>query len=244
MRNVAEAIVERWRLPDRGIWENRDGDRHFFHSKAMCWLGLTRASRLASEALGLHSESTRWAAVARAIRENYLERGWNQAQGAYAQSYDSKTLDAAVLRVALFDVLDPADPKFLSTLEILRWQLAAPADPDLFYRYRAPDGIAGQEGAFVSCAFWVADCDALAGRREQAEQHFARLLTRGNDLGLFAEEINPADGSGLGNFPQGFTHMSIVNGLVRLAQANAPKDAPASRREVRKPLRLGKDFWR
>ena len=120
------------------------------------------------------------------------------------------------MRVAFFGALDSDDPRLAATLETIRRELGAPEAPDLIYRYHAADGFKGQEGTFISCAFWVASCYGLIGRMEDAMPLFQRLLGRSNDLGLFSEEIDAGDGSALGNFPQGFTHMSIVNGAVHL----------------------------
>ncbi len=224
VRHLAEAVENLWQTKDRGLWEARDGEHHFFHSKAMCWVAMDRASKLAAEALHWPEEAAHWASVARTIREDYLTKGWHPKRQAYTRDYKSAELDAAVLRLPFFEALDANDPRLATTLDTIRRELGAPEARDLIYRYRAKDGFAGQEGTFISCAFWVASCDGMIGRMEQATALFGKLLVRSNDLGLFAEEIDPRDGSALGNFPQAFTHMSIVNGAVRLEQL-APSTA-------------------
>ena len=228
VRNLANCVAEDWRKPDAGIWERRDRPRHFVHSKALCWVALDRAAKLAP-ALGLEADAARWRALAEVVRSEYIARAWNPALNAYAAWYDpdgdracDAPLDAAVLRAGLLGAFDFSDVRFRATIEAIRDRLSA-ADvgaPELIYRYRDADGIVGDEGAFTSCAFWVVTCLALIGRRAESDALRDRLLARGNDLGLFAEEIDPRTGAQLGNVPQAFTHMAIVNGAARLQAAD------------------------
>ena len=211
--NLAERAMVAVDEPDQGIWEFRTAPRHYVHSKGLIWVALDRAVKIA-EALGGFEAAhvRRWQAAQQRVREEYLRRGWNEVKGAYVQSYDSDELDAAVLRIALFDAL-PLDERLERTLDAVHRELG---DGDLVYRYRNPDGMEGEEGTFTVCAFWYASCLGLLGRIGDARDRFARLLDRANDLGLFAEEIDAATGEQRGNFPQGFTHMAVINHLVRL----------------------------
>ena len=219
VRGLVKTIMACWREPDRGIWETRGQEQHFFHSKALCWVGLDRALKLAGR-LGLEAEAAGWTRERDAVRADYLEKGWNAARGAFTQAYDSEEPDAAVLRTVLFGAVEADDPRVEATFRVVTRELGAGPDGELIRRYRpGTDGLPGHEGAFTSCAFWVAGCLALAGRTREAETRFEQLLAHGNDLGLFSEEIDPATGDMLGNFPQGFTHMSIVNGAKRLQDA-------------------------
>lgn len=208
--------------PDRGIWELRSDPLHLQHSKALLWVGLDRAATTA-EALGgvAADEVAGWREAAAALREEYERECWNEARGAWMQSYGSDVLDAAVLRTALFGGIDPSDPRTLSTLDAVERELG---DGDLVYRYRAEDGMEGEEATFTACAFWRVGVMALAGRTDEAAALFGRLLARGNDVGLFAEEIDAATGEQRGNVPQGFTHMCIINHAVRL-QASRDRQA-------------------
>ena len=219
VRGLVAAILACWREPDRGVWETRGPEEHFFHSKALCWVGLDRAVKLADR-LGLQAEAVGWAKERDAVRADYLEKGWNAARGAFTQAYGSPELDAAVLRTVLFGALEATDPRVEATLRVLLRELGTGPAGEQMRRYRpGSDSLPRQEGSFTACGFWVSGCLALAGRAQEAQTRFEQLLAHGNDLGLFSEEVDPATGAMLGNFPQAFTHMSIVNGAKRLQEA-------------------------
>ncbi|MDT7952564.1 MAG: glycoside hydrolase family 15 protein [Acetobacteraceae bacterium] len=212
--NLAERAVAARNEPDQGLWETRVPPQHFVHTKALIWVALDRAVRLAGRLGGIGAEQiARWQWAAGEIRTEYLERGWSEARGSYVQAFDTDVLDASVLRIALFDAL-PVNARLSRTLDAIQAELG---DGDLIYRYRAPDGMQGQEGTFSACAFWFASCLALVGRVDEAHARLRRLLARANDVGLFGEEIDAATGEQRGNFPQGFTHMAVINHSVRLA---------------------------
>jgi GH15 family glucan-1,4-alpha-glucosidase len=213
--NLADCVIANWKKPDRGIWELRTGDQHLLHTKAMCWLALHCAVEIA-QMLGFDADTARWEACRDQIRAEYHERAFDPKQGAFTQGYNISALDASVMRVVLFDAIDAQDPRLQSTLKVIEQKLERNG---LIYRYRADDGFPPGEGAFTVCAFWLAGCEAISGQTKRAKERFDYLLTLGNDLGLYAEEIDPDTKEHLGNFPQGFTHMSIVNGLVRLQQS-------------------------
>ncbi|WP_280137076.1 glycoside hydrolase family 15 protein [Methylobacterium indicum] len=210
--------------PDHGIWELRDETRQILHTKGMLWVALDRAVQIAQEVdVAARERVEEWRRVAAEIRADYHEKGWNARIGAYTQAYGSDDLDAAVLRTVLFGAFEPDSPRVAATLEAVS---AGLGDGDLIYRYRNADGFEHPEATFAACAFWRVGCLALAGRMEEAEPLFARLLARGNDLGLFAEEIDAGTGEQRGNVPQGFTHMAIINHAVRLDRAARHRDAP------------------
>ncbi|MDP4025610.1 glycoside hydrolase family 15 protein [Methylobacterium sp. NEAU 140] len=212
--NLTARAIRHRHDADHGIWELRTGPRQQLHSKAMIWVALTDAARIARNIAGVPPEKIAlWERVAAEIRAEYHEKGWSDAQQAYTGAYGSHHLDAAVLRVALFGALDPSDPRTRSTLAAVERDLGA---GDLIYRYRMEDGLKGDEGAFTACAFWRVGCLALDGRTAEAQAVFERLIARGNDVGLFAEEIDPATGEQRGNTPQGFSHMALINAALRL----------------------------
>ncbi|WP_336486406.1 glycoside hydrolase family 15 protein [Methylobacterium nigriterrae] len=200
--------------PDHGIWELRTERRHLTHTKAMIWVALDNAARIGRNIAGVPpARIAAWERAAAEIREEYLTRAWNPEKQAFAGIYDTDILDAAVLRVVLFGAIDARDPRIEATLAAIERELGA---GDLIYRYRAPDGLDGREATFTPCAFWRVGCLALAGRTAEATAVFERLIARGNDLGLFAEEIDAETGEQRGNTPQGFTHMALINAAIRL----------------------------
>ena len=233
--HLTDHILRARHAPDHGLWEMRTEKRQSLHTKAMLWVGLDRAVQIArsdpKHRLADAATIERWERAAAEIRAEYHARGWNASRGAYTMAYGADELDAAVLRAVLFDAFDPDDPRVARTLERVGAELGA---GDLVYRYRIDDGLEGAEATFTACAFWRVGCLALAGRNGEATALFERLLARGNDLGLFAEEIDAESGEQRGNVPQGFTHMAVINHAVRLAAARdgeTPTDEPDCRAE-------------
>ena len=218
VRNLAVAVEECWIREDRGIWELRAESDHFFHSKGMCWLALDCAAHLVPR-LGLaDADRRRWLAVRDRIAAEVHERCWDGERRAWVAGYGLRELDAAVLRCTLFNANDPADPRLRDTLAAIERDLTV--GPHV-YRYRMDDGLEGDEGSFVACSFWLAGNWALQGRTIDASRRMTELVGCANDLGLLGEEIDPRTGETLGNFPQGFSHMALINGLVRLEEAIA-----------------------
>lgn len=202
---------------DHGIWEVRPERRHFLHTKAMIWVALDRAAKIARRLGGFdEAQLQQWEEARDAVRAEYSARAWSEERGAFMQSYESDILDASVLRVVLFGALDADDPRVASTLGAVTRELGCGDDGALTWRYRAYDGFNGDEGAFLACSFWRVGCLALSGHTRPAKELFERLLARGNDIGLFAEEIDPVSGEQRGNYPQGFTHMAVINHALRL----------------------------
>jgi pentatricopeptide repeat protein len=180
----------------------------------MCWVAVERAIRVARQR-GLPADLVKWMAGRDAIYNQIMEKGWNEERGAFIQSYDSDVLDASNLLMPLVKFIAPTDPRWLSTLDAITEELVSDS---LVYRYNtkaAPDGLEGDEGTFSICSFWYVEALARAGRVDEARLAFEKMLTYGNHVGLFAEEIGPT-GEQLGNFPQAFTHLSLISAAVNL----------------------------
>ena len=212
--NLVEAALAQRGRPDQGLWEMPGPPQVMLHSQAMIWVAVTRAAAIGRR-IG-HPEPSvldGWERVGRELREEFLDRGWNQEAGAYTMAYGGTALDASVLRLVIFEAIDAHDPRLATTLAAIERELGA---GDLLYRYRVDDALQGEEGTFTACAFWRCDVLAMAGRNDEATALFERLLLRGNDLGLFAEEIDPVSGEQRGNFPQAFTHMALIRNALRL----------------------------
>jgi GH15 family glucan-1,4-alpha-glucosidase len=232
LRKVAEHVVQVWEEPDFGIWEMRGPPRHFTYSKVMAWVAMDRAVHLAEE-YGLEGDANLWRQTRRQIREQILEKGYDAQRGAFVQAYGSKELDAANLRIPLMEFLPADDPRVQGTIDRTLEELT---ENGLVYRYRCDDGIPGEEGAFGLCTFWLVDALALGGRVQEAEGIFTRLLGHANHVGLFPEQFDPASGEFLGNFPQAFTHIGLINSALYLAWAKGrplPEHAPIGTPEHR-----------
>ncbi len=212
--NLVEAALAQRGQPDQGLWEMPGPPQVMLHSQAMIWVAVTCAAAIGRR-IG-HPEPEvldDWERIGDELREEFLRRGWNEEAQAYTMAYGSTALDASVLRLVIFKAIDPRDPRLERTLAAIERELGA---GDLLYRYRVDDTLEGDEGTFTACAFWRAGVLAMAGRTGEAAALFERLLTRGNDLGLYAEQIDAASGEQRGNFPQAFTHMALVNNALRL----------------------------
>jgi GH15 family glucan-1,4-alpha-glucosidase len=221
VRHLLANLEERWHEPDEGIWEVRGPRRHFTHSKVMAWVAFDRGLRLIDE-LGREGPTERWRAVRDEIHAEVLERGYDEELGSFVQSYDSKRVDASLLTIPLFGFLPPDDPRVRGTLEAVRRELLVDG---FVRRYRhdeetaAVDGLPPGEGAFFLCSFWFVDNLVLLGELDEAQELFERLLTLRNDLGLLAEEYDPELGRLVGNFPQAFSHIGLVNTALLLDAA-------------------------
>lgn len=204
----------------------RGDPRHFTYSKLMCWVALDRAVALADRT-GESDRVASWCRVCDEIHQSITDRCWSPTLGAYAQSYDSELLDASVLMMLIVGFLEPDDPRARSTVEAIA---AGLTDAHGFvYRYREDDGLEGDEGTFAICTFWLAQCWALLGEIDEARRLFDRMVGCANDLGLLAEEVDPATGAMLGNFPQAFTHIGLVNAAWAIHQAE--QSSAAHRRQ-------------
>lgn len=219
MRTLIEHVCAHWQEPDSGIWEVRGGLRHFVYSKVMCWVALDRGIRAAQQ-LNLEADLPRWMMVRDQIRMDVLAHGYNTALGAFTQSYDDTILDASNLLLPLVGFIPPDDPRMRSTVARIIEQLTD--ENGFVYRYHvedAEDGLNGSEGTFTLCTFWLVDNLAMQGRVAEARSLFERLLTYAGRLGLFSEEIDTVDNTALGNYPQAFTHIALINSANNLKKA-------------------------
>ncbi len=227
LAEVADAALRRWREPDHGIWEIRDEPRHFVHSKLMCWVALDRAVELA-DLLGAEAERvSRWREGREEIRRAILERGWSERTGAFTQTFDGEALDASTLLIPIVGLLPGDDPKVRATVNAIAERLTDRRG--LVYRYRVDDGLAGAEGAFLLCTFWLAHALALGGEPARAREVFGRAAAFANDIGLLSEEVDSATGELLGNFPQAFSHVGLVNAAWAIQQAELGRAAPTTK---------------
>lgn len=217
LRTMVDVTCDRWREPDNGIWEVRGKRQHFTHSKVMAWVAIDRGLRLA-DMLGIEDAPLdRWQDERDAIHHDVLDRGWNDERRTFTQAYGSRGLDASLLRLSLVGFLPGDDPRVLATIDRVIEDLEV-AD-GLVMRYRnehTDDGLTGEEGTFAICAFWLVSALALAGRDEDAKRRLDLLAGRASPLGLYAEELAP-DGSMLGNFPQAFSHLALIQAAVNVA---------------------------
>jgi GH15 family glucan-1,4-alpha-glucosidase len=211
---VVEWVCQNWDQPDEGIWETRGGRKRFTHSRVMCWVAVDRAVRIA-RARSLPADIVRWMAVRDEIYERVMEHGWNEEKQAFVQHEDTDVLDAAVLLMPLVHFIAPDDPRWLSTLDAIGEELVSDS---LVYRYdpaASPDGLDGDEGTFSICTFWYVEALARAGRVHEARLAFEKMLTYANHVGLYSEELG-SSGEALGNFPQAFSHLSLISAAINL----------------------------
>lgn len=215
LQRLADRAAARWQAPDQGIWEVRGGPRHLLYSKLLCWVALDRAIRL-GERGGLAGDLATWRRTREAIRRAILAEGYDAELGAFTQAFGERVLDASAMVMPLVGFLPPTDPRVRSTVERVRERLASGG---LVYRYVTEDGLPGGEATFTLCSFWLVDNLALDGRADEARALFERVVGYANDLGLLSEEIEPASGELLGNYPQGFTHLALIRSALNIAKA-------------------------
>ncbi len=212
IEELLETVVNQWEQPDRGIWEMRGDPQHFVHSKVMCWSALNQGIALARDS-GREAPIARWAEVRDRIHERVTERGYDPKRGIFMQSFDLQYLDAALLLMPRTGFIAYDDPRMLRTVDAIRDAL----DHDgLLKRYDSPDNLAGEEGAFLACSFWLAECLARQDRCDDSQVVFDRACATANDLGLFAEQFDVGSGAMLGNFPQGLTHLAHISAALAL----------------------------
>ncbi len=217
---LADTAARRWQEKDHGIWEVRGEPRHFVYSKLMCWVALDRATALADR-LGATDRVEAWTGTQDQIRQAILSEGWSDRVNAFTQSFGADDLDASNLMLPLVGFLPADDPRVLSTIEVTEDRLTD--GRGLVYRYRADDGLDGDEGAFLLCTFWLAQALAMSGRIDRARAVFERAAAFVNDVGLLAEEVEPGSGELLGNFPQAFSHIGLVNAAWAISEAEAAR---------------------
>src|SRR6516165_3793991 len=211
-------LEKNWDQPDEGIWEVRGPRRHFVHSKVMAWVAFDRACHAVT--LGLPGPGDRWREIRDRIHAQVCDSGYNQARGAFTQAYGSAQLDAAVLLIPEVGFLPPGDPRVVSTVQAIQRDLVSGG---LVRRYQlatgasAVDGLSGSEGAFLACSFWLVTALQLIGQEDQANELFERLLGLRNDVGLLSEEYDPRYQRLVGNIPQAFSHVPLIQAALNLA---------------------------
>jgi GH15 family glucan-1,4-alpha-glucosidase len=213
---AADTAAARWKEKDQGIWEIRGEPRDFLYSKLMCWVALDRAIALADH-LGAKDRVEGWTATRGEIRTAILEHGWSDRAGAYTQAFGSDELDASNLMLAVTGFLPGEDPRMKATIDATAERLTD--ELGLVYRYRAADGLEGEEGTFLLCTFWLAQAQALAGEVDRARQTFERAVAYANDVGLLAEEVDVGGAEMIGNYPQAFSHIGLVNAAWAITEA-------------------------
>ena len=214
LSRIVDWVAEHWDQADEGVGETRGGRQHFTYSRLMSWVAVERAVRIARQR-GLPADIVSWMRVRDEIFEQVMSRAWHPDRGAFVQHYDTDVLDASVLLMPLVKFIAPDDAQWLSTLDAITGSLVSDS---LVYRYNAaasPDGLEGEEGTFSICSFWYVEALARARRLDEARIAFEKMLTYANHLGLYSEEIGPT-GEALGNFPQAFTHLSLISAATNL----------------------------
>jgi pentatricopeptide repeat protein len=215
LSSLVDEAVQVWKRPDQGIWEIRDRPRHFVYSKVMVWTALDRAIRLA-QWYDLGDRLEGWRKARDEIKEVVLEKGFDDGLNSFVQYFGSSVVDAANLRLPVLGFLPFRDPRIQGTIDRTLEDLM---ENGLVYRYRNPDGLMGKEGAFAACTFWLVDALALSGRTEEAWDIFDGMTKHANHVGLFSEQYDPATGEALGNFPQAYSHVALINSAINLAYA-------------------------
>ncbi|MGR4879702.1 glycoside hydrolase family 15 protein [Streptomyces sp. LARHCF249] len=216
---LLDFLERNWHRPDEGLWEVRGPRRHFVHSKVMAWVAADRAVRTLEKHPSMPGDLERWRLMREEVHRDVCEKGYDQERGTFTQYYGSRELDASTLLIPRVGFLPPDDPRVIGTVDAVREELGRSG---LVRRYSTEgpsvDGLPGDEGAFLACSFWLADALCLTGRGEEARILFERLLAVRNDVGLLAEEYDPVSGRQLGNFPQAFSHIGLVNTALTLSR--------------------------
>ena len=220
--SLADAAAQRWNERDQGIWEVRGEPRDFVYSKLMCWVALERAIALADR-LDARHRVDEWSQVKDEIHDAIVTKGWSDTAHAFTQSFGSDELDASNLMMALVGFLPADDPRILATIDATEERLTD--ERGLVYRYRSHDGLEGEEGTFLLCTFWLAHAMAIADQPERARVVFERAAAFVNDVGLLAEEVDAETGELLGNFPQAFSHIGLVNAAWAISEAERRRAA-------------------
>lgn len=216
LARIADLVADIWTTPDAGIWEVRSTPLHFTQSKMMCWVALDRAIALGASARIPSDHAERWVRERDAIWRFVEERCWSESKHSYVRAAGSEDLDASVLLASLLGYADPAGPRMVGTLDAIDRELR---DGPFVRRYSGGDGLPGEEGAFLTCSFWFAEALARAGRVDGAVELMEQLVGMANDVGLYAEEVDPSDGSFLGNFPQALPHLALIGAATTIDQA-------------------------
>lgn len=213
-KGIVWIVSKHWREPDKGIWEFRTEDRHFTFSKVLCWVAVDRAIEVA-EIFNKQRKIEKWKTLEKEIREDILENAWNEEVQAFTQSYDSKYLDAAVLLMESYGFIDAKDPRFVSTVHAIERELS---NDGLMYRYKNEDDFGLPSSSFTICTFWFINSLFKIGEVDKAEAHFEKVLSYSNHLGLFSEDIDFKTKRLLGNFPQAYSHLALIECAINFSR--------------------------
>ena len=238
-RSILGHLARIWRHPDEGIWEVRGPPQHFTHSKVMAWVAFDRAVKIleqVGEQAGGASASNGLRRIRDDIHQDVCQRGFDPDLGSFVQAYGSKSLDASLLLLPLVGFLPPTDPRIVGTVNAIEQRLFVDGFVMRYDTGEVKDGLPPGEGAFLACSFWLADNYILLGRVDEARELFERLLSLRNDVGLLAEEFDPSLSRQVGNFPQAFSHVALVNTAYNLTRAQGPAQQRADRRKARRHL--------
>jgi GH15 family glucan-1,4-alpha-glucosidase len=209
-RGLIDELEDRWKDPDKGLWEMRGDPKHYVHSKVMAWVGFDRMARAVDE-FGLEGPADKWRAIRDQIHDDICTRGYDAERNTFVQAYDSKALDAALLLIPQVGFLAPDDPRVIGTIEAIQRELTEDGFVRRYDNHVSGDGFEGREGTFIACTFWLADDLQLCGRTREARELFEKVLDIRNDVGLLSEEYDVRAGRQVGNVPQAYSHVALVN---------------------------------
>lgn len=220
-RSLVRTVEHNWQEPDMGIWEFRGHKKHFVFSKVMCWVAIDRGIKIATD-LKCIDDYPEWFTLKDEIKADILEKGWNESIGAFTQSYGSDCLDAANLQMADYGFIDPLDPKYIATVELTRKELSKDG---LMYRYKHEDDFGVPQSSFTVCSFWMVKALWSIGQRVEARRMFKQLLSYRNRLGLLSEDIDFKTKELLGNFPQGYSHLALIDCALSLCEGDFDEES-------------------
>lgn len=219
-RTLIRIVENNWRKPDMGLWEYRTKKRNFVFSKVLCWVALDRGVKMA-QFLNKNEYIESWSAVRDEIHQDIMEKGWNSRLNSFTQAYENEDMDAANLLLANYGFISPSDPKYISTVDLIQEKLCRNG---LLYRYRNEDDFGKPASAFTVCSFWLVKSLCMIGRKKEARQMFSTLLGHANYLGLFSEDLDFDTKRLLGNFPQGYSHLALIDVAIDLSDTELERD--------------------
>jgi GH15 family glucan-1,4-alpha-glucosidase len=222
-RGIVPFVEAHWQDKGHGIWERRNEPKSYVTSRVMCWVAIDRAIKCV-ERFGFEGPVERWRPLRETIHEDVCRHGYSEELGAFREAYGEENLDASTLLIPLVGFLPPDDLRVVSNVETIRRELTEDGFVRRYDQGESKDGLPGREAHFIACSLWLADNLALMGRDDEAREIFERVLAVRNDLGLLAEQYDPADGCQLGNFPQAFSHVGIINTAHNLSHREGPAE--------------------
>ena len=219
-RSIIKTVEKNWQKPDRGIWELRNDKKHFTFSKVLCWVAVDRGIKI-SMLINKHEYTERWAKLRDTIRNDILENAWNDKKQAFTQAYGTEDMDASVLLIESYGFIEATDPLYVKTVLAIQKELSKEG---LMYRYKNQDGFGIPKSSFTICSFWLINALYKIGRHEEAETLFKKLLSYSNHLGLFSEDIDFKSKRLLGNFPQAYSHLALIETAIIISENKMTKE--------------------